>query len=274
MKAVQLRHVEGPKGVFRVNETEYQCNVALDDSKHVAVLIRSNLKEVVSQQHIVFDALWNKATPAEQKIIEMQGEKRKPEEGENQVTISRENATGPVLDIIIEQQKANEKSEKETEVRIISQNPDYNKYPHHLHSTIQLWSNSSNSEYAIRLERERGFLTGTTENLTTAQYTDLEEVDYLENLKYDWKYTLKQWISNRYHHDNDTTQDDKKTLSSDSHTTATSTVRRANDEKTNANIKFSDEKLKNDDNFRIDSSNMNKRTGCNRCSRSDAISAN
>jgi hypothetical protein len=72
MKTVQLRHVEGSKGVFRVNETEYQCNVALDDSKHVAVLIRSNLKEVVSQQQIVFDVLWDKATPAEQRIIEMQ----------------------------------------------------------------------------------------------------------------------------------------------------------------------------------------------------------
>lgn len=70
---------------------------------------------------------------------------------------------------------------------IITQNPDYNKYPHHLHpKKIQLWSDSSNSKYAIRLEGEPDFLAGTTENVTTAQCTDLvEEVDYLEDLNYD-----------------------------------------------------------------------------------------
>ncbi len=52
--------------------------------------------------------------------------------------------------------------------------------------------------------------------------------------------------------------------SSDSHTTATSTSSSANYGKTNTNNKFSHEKLKNVDNFRNDSSNMNMHIGNNR----------
>jgi hypothetical protein len=64
---------------------------------------------------------------------------------------------------------------------------------------LQLLSNSSGSEYAIFLEGESNFLAATKESPST-QYTDLvEEADYLEDLKYDWEYTLKQWISNHNH---------------------------------------------------------------------------
>ncbi len=169
IKSVELRHIEGPKGIFRLNETEYQYNAVLDDSKQAAILIRSNSKEVVSQQHLVFDALWDRATPAEERIREIQDERER----------------------YLPSKK------------------------------IQLWSDSSNSEYAIRLKDEPGFLAGTTENVTTVQYTDLvEEVDFLEDLKYDWKYTLKQWISTRYHHDNNIKHDGEKPSSSYPHTSA------------------------------------------------------
>ena len=68
---------------------------------------------------------------------------------------------------------------------------------------------------------------------------------------------MKQWVSNReHHHDNDTMQDGDQTLSSFSHPTAASTISSGNDEKTNTNtsVKFSNEKSKNDDDFRIASS--------------------
>jgi hypothetical protein len=64
---------------------------------------------------------------------------------------------------------------------------------------LQLWSNSSGSEYAIRLKGESNFLAATEES-PSSQYTDLvEEVDYLEDMRYNWGYTLKHWTSNRYH---------------------------------------------------------------------------
>jgi len=72
---------------------------------------------------------------------------------------------------------------------------------------LQLWSNSFGSECAIRLKGESNFLAATKESLT--QYTDVVEVDYLEDIKYDWDYTLKHWISNRYHHEKDSGKDDE-----------------------------------------------------------------
>jgi hypothetical protein len=77
MKVVDLRHIEGPKGVFRVNETEYHYNAVLDESKHVAVIIRSNLKQLVTQQQTVFDLLWDKAVPAQDRLREIEDEQRK-----------------------------------------------------------------------------------------------------------------------------------------------------------------------------------------------------
>src|SRR5437867_784310 len=68
---------------------------------------------------------------------------------------------------------------------------------------IQLWSNHSLTEFAIRLDTDSGFLATTNKDKSTAtQFTNfLEEVDYFEDLKYDWKYTLKHWSSNRYDHE-------------------------------------------------------------------------
>ena len=74
MKVVDLRHIEGPRGVFRVNETEYHYNAVLDESRQVAVIIRSNQKQVVAQQQTVFDILWDKAVPAQDTIREIEDE--------------------------------------------------------------------------------------------------------------------------------------------------------------------------------------------------------
>ena len=58
---------------------------------------------------------------------------------------------------------------------------------------IQLWSDQSKNEYAIRLEGSGGLLASTKTNI---QYTELvDESEYLEDLKYNWSYTLKAWMA-------------------------------------------------------------------------------
>lgn len=58
-----------------------------------------------------------------------------------------------------------------------------------------MWSNNSKSDYAIKLKAGSDFLAATKD--TTEEYTDLvEESDYLEDVQYDWNYTLRHWIDN------------------------------------------------------------------------------
>jgi hypothetical protein len=59
-------------------------------------------------------------------------------------------------------------------------------------------------------------------------------------------------------------QDGEQRLSSFSHLIAASTISSAKDEKAETSTNFSQEKSKNDDNFRIDNSNINKRARFNR----------
>ncbi len=142
----------------------------------------------------------------------------------------------------------------------------HNKDHSLLSKKIQLWSNYSRSEYAIRLEGVSDILTATSEEIATAQYTELvEEVDHLADLKYDWTYTLKHWISNRDHHNNTTNvHDSEKTIPSYSSTTVASTSSSVYEEKTNTDNKFDYEKLKNDHKARYESNNMSKHVGYNR----------
>jgi hypothetical protein len=72
---------------------------------------------------------------------------------------------------------------------------DYKKYPPQPFAKIQLWSNNSKTDYAIKLKGSQDFLAATKD--TTEEYTDLvEESDYIEDVQYDWNYTLKHWINN------------------------------------------------------------------------------
>lgn len=59
-----------------------------------------------------------------------------------------------------------------------------------------MWSNNSRSDYAIKLDGKSDFLAATRQP-TTEEYTDLvQESDYLEDVQYDWNYTLMHWIDN------------------------------------------------------------------------------
>ena len=69
----ELRHLDGVKGNFAVSETEYLTTAAaLGEAKPVQQLLYSNMKTIVGQQQYIFDTLWNKAIPAEQKIKEIE----------------------------------------------------------------------------------------------------------------------------------------------------------------------------------------------------------
>ncbi len=75
MELGEMRHLEGVQGNFGVSETEYLASATLDKEKLVPILIYSNVKQIVKQQQYVFQTLWNKAIPAEQRIEEIELEK-------------------------------------------------------------------------------------------------------------------------------------------------------------------------------------------------------
>jgi two-component system, OmpR family, sensor histidine kinase VicK len=53
--------------------TEYLVPITLHDKgKPASELICRNIKEIVEHQHYVFDTLWNKSIPAEEKIMEIE----------------------------------------------------------------------------------------------------------------------------------------------------------------------------------------------------------
>ena len=72
MELGEMRHLDGVQGNFGVSETEYLASATLDKEKVVPLLIYSNVKQIVKQQQYVFQTLWNKAIPAEQRIEEIQ----------------------------------------------------------------------------------------------------------------------------------------------------------------------------------------------------------
>lgn len=69
----ELRHLDGIKGNFYVNEGEYLAPTLFhDEGKPAAEFIYSNTKEFVEHQRYLFDTLWNKSIPAEEKIREIE----------------------------------------------------------------------------------------------------------------------------------------------------------------------------------------------------------
>jgi two-component system, OmpR family, sensor histidine kinase VicK len=68
-----LHHLDGIKGNFFVSEKEYIAPAALHEKdKPSSQIIHSNMKEIVEEQQYLFDTLWNKSIPAEDKIREIE----------------------------------------------------------------------------------------------------------------------------------------------------------------------------------------------------------
>ena len=69
----ELRHLDGIKGNFMINESEYLAPMVLfQKGKVAAQIIHSNVKELVEQHEYMFDTLWSKAISAEQRIMQIE----------------------------------------------------------------------------------------------------------------------------------------------------------------------------------------------------------
>ena len=69
----EIRHLDGIKGNFYISDTEYIAPATFHErGKPASQMIYSNVNEIVEHQQYVFDTLWNKAIPAEQKIKELE----------------------------------------------------------------------------------------------------------------------------------------------------------------------------------------------------------
>jgi signal transduction histidine kinase len=69
----ELRHLDGIKGNFYISEKEYIAPAALHEKdKPSSQIIQCNMKEIVEEQQYLFDTLWDKSIPAEDKIREIE----------------------------------------------------------------------------------------------------------------------------------------------------------------------------------------------------------
>ncbi|MGA9148958.1 MAG: hypothetical protein WBZ36_00160, partial [Candidatus Nitrosopolaris sp.] len=79
IESVELRHLDGVRGNFGVSDVEYIAISTIDTAAEpisartttIPHAVYSNVIEDVQQQRYVFEILWNKATPAEQRIREI-----------------------------------------------------------------------------------------------------------------------------------------------------------------------------------------------------------
>ena len=67
-----LRHLDGLKGTISVHESEFIGTATWSENQLLTPAIYSNEKRVVEQQQYIFDTFWEKAIPAEQRIMEIE----------------------------------------------------------------------------------------------------------------------------------------------------------------------------------------------------------
>jgi two-component system sensor histidine kinase VicK len=72
MKFSEIRHLEGVKGNFGIiDEREYSMHIIHQELQAPTQMIYSNVKSSVEAQQFLFNTLWNKAIPAEERIMEI-----------------------------------------------------------------------------------------------------------------------------------------------------------------------------------------------------------
>jgi hypothetical protein len=67
---VKIHHMNDIDANFALNETEYLGSITL--SEHNQQVTYSNIREIVEQQHSIFETLWSKSIPAEDIIKEIE----------------------------------------------------------------------------------------------------------------------------------------------------------------------------------------------------------
>ncbi|MGC2484508.1 MAG: histidine kinase dimerization/phospho-acceptor domain-containing protein, partial [Nitrososphaeraceae archaeon] len=68
MQISELRHLDRIKGNFAISEKGYTASATLQEATLLQQVIYSNVRAILDQQQYVFDTLWNKAIPADQRI--------------------------------------------------------------------------------------------------------------------------------------------------------------------------------------------------------------
>ena len=68
MQISELRHLDGIKGNFAISEKTYVASATLQEASLLQQVIYSNVRAILDQQQYVFETLWSKAIPADQKI--------------------------------------------------------------------------------------------------------------------------------------------------------------------------------------------------------------
>ena len=69
----EMRHLDGVKGNFYVSENEYVSPAAIhEEGKPASNVVYSNVKEVVEQAQYLFETLWSRSLPADQRIKEIE----------------------------------------------------------------------------------------------------------------------------------------------------------------------------------------------------------
>lgn len=75
MKMVELRHLDGLKGNFLLNEKEcVYTTPILKERKIIPRLLYTNINEFLEQQHNFFDTFWNNSISAQERIRQIEGE--------------------------------------------------------------------------------------------------------------------------------------------------------------------------------------------------------
>ena len=72
MQISELRHLDGIKGNFAISEKGYIASARLQEASLLQQVIYSNVRAIFDQQQYVFETLWNKAIPAEQRLREIE----------------------------------------------------------------------------------------------------------------------------------------------------------------------------------------------------------
>jgi len=72
MQYSEVRHISHLNANFGVSETEYIVAPTMKDGQPLPKLVYSNSKEMIEQQQNIFDIFWSRATPAEQRIKEIE----------------------------------------------------------------------------------------------------------------------------------------------------------------------------------------------------------
>jgi two-component system, OmpR family, sensor histidine kinase VicK len=69
----ELRHLDGIKGNFYVSKNEYVSPAAIhEEAQPASNVVYSNIKEVVEQAQYLFETLWSRSLPADQRIREIE----------------------------------------------------------------------------------------------------------------------------------------------------------------------------------------------------------